>query len=212
MVIALVGVPMSAAASPPTFVRDAARLRTAVDAAPRSVVPAGAGGASVDQLEAAMLAPEDLPPGFAIVDGNTRDRPPQASRFLIRLGQNSVVDLDAEQIYVGLEADASADLVTVVAEGGIDALRTQSNVEDVTVSDRLATPWLAPGAIAYQFTGRGGIRTVFGNLYAWRQGPVVALLMVIINTGEIEQTSEIAARYAQLQRDKLAAALAEGGP
>jgi len=184
--------------------------RAVVAVAPTAGEPVRAQEATVNQLDAAALTPDDLEPGFYIVDQSRTSKPPAAFRFLVRLSPDPRLGPDAEQVYLVLAADP-ADPDTVASDG-VTALQTDSNLTDVTASDPVAAEWLAPGAIAYQFSGRGGVRSVVGDLYAWRQGPVIVSLTVITNTGDSEQVTALAARVAQRQRDKLAAALATPGP
>jgi hypothetical protein len=179
-------------------VHDAARPRDSLAVPAASAVSGRPKEVTVDQLREAVLAPDDLGPGFGIVDESARDDPPEVFRALLRLGA------DAPNIIINLMADPSAD-PAMLADAVARDLPAGSSLEDVLVSDRVAAEWLAPGAVAYHFTGLLAARRIHGNFYIWRHGVIRVSVMVTIRTDDAEQARTSAERYAELQRDRLSA-------
>ncbi len=78
--------------------------------------------------------------------------------------------------------------------------------EQVTL-DHLPAEWLAPGATVHTMTPIEGTEDGGGSLYSWRQGPVAVVLTVFTGADDTrDRKTPIGKRYAELQRDKLAAA------
>jgi hypothetical protein len=116
---------------------------------PSLLVSAQAPGRTVDQLKEAVLAPDDLGPGFFIVDGSIGLDPPSAVRALFRLSADGLLGPGSEQVYIGLGADSSVDPATV-ADAMVRSLRAAPDWQNVTVTDRLTADWLATEAVAYE--------------------------------------------------------------
>jgi len=164
--------------------------------------PAQAQGVTVEQLAGAVLGPDDLGPGYFIVDESVSTESLEVLRILFR------IEPEPERVYVGLEADVPID-AQAIAESNVGNLPTELGLQDATISDALAAEWLVPGATSYQFAGVSGGSPRLGFLYLWQQGPVFAVLVVITASEDGgKQAAVTAARYAELQRDKLSAVCA----
>jgi hypothetical protein len=197
--VALISVP-----SPPSTGRGHPTLLTAPHVVPIVFMPAGRRGVDMDQLITALLTAEDLGPDYVLVDQTEVRAPHSASRFLIRL--EPVV----EQLYVALLVDPTLDPATL-AHSVVRLIQTDSNLQDVAVGDRLSAEWLAPGAVTVRFTSADGGRAMVGSIATWQHGSVLASLTYITAAGD-KLAQMAATRFAELQRDKLAAVLTETAP
>ncbi len=157
---------------------------------------------TADELATAALAPGDLEPGFTVGADDGGADPVHVARALF--GKTGSVP-----VMVGLELT-----VGEAAGPALDADRLMALLDDRQISDGMAieqieVAMLAPGAVAYTVTGGDTAERAWGSVYGWQQGPIAVMLMVLTwSPGEATPASPAGLRYAELQRDKLAAALA----